>query len=79
MRCSGRELTSDMDFLSLALRRAQAIAQADATSGVALSNLASIAFGMGDAQLAWTTAQKLAGRARLEQLGADGAWAHRAD
>ena len=55
-------LTSDMDFLSLALRRAQAIAQADATSGVALSNLASIAFGMGDTQLAWTTAQQLADR-----------------
>ena len=45
---------------AVALERARAIAAADPGSPVALSNLASIALSVGDAQLAWATARRIA-------------------
>ncbi|HEU5204989.1 MAG TPA: hypothetical protein VFU17_11885, partial [Candidatus Limnocylindrales bacterium] len=45
---------------AVALQRAQATANADPASAVALGNLASIAFSAGDAKLAWATARTIA-------------------
>jgi DNA-binding SARP family transcriptional activator len=51
---------------AVALQRARAIAEAEPASAVALGNLASIAFSVGDAELAWATAQTLAGHSNPE-------------